>query len=153
MGHGLFRDFQCREDSGCDVRQRYLEWQALINLMKDRSAAGTGAGCLNDRRSEYYLRLPKNNTLAAFDQNGWLAAAAEAGLPGLIALSWMFGRYPRRGWRRRHDPVTRAAWAGIAAGAVAQIGSSLTYNGILVVLAILLAIVDHGKEQVANASP
>ena len=151
IAHRLVCDFQYREDSGRDVRQRYLEWQALVNLIKERGAMGTGAGCINDRRSEYYLRLPKNNTLAAFDQNGWLAASAEAGLPGLLAMCWLFGWYLRRGWRRRRNPVARAAFAGLVAGSIAQLGSSLTYNGILVLFAILLALVDHGMEPAEHA--
>jgi hypothetical protein len=148
---GVIADTQWRETQGPDVRQRYLEWQALINLLKDRSAAGTGIGCLNDYRSQYYLRLPKNNTIAAFDQNGWLAAAAELGLPGLIALCWIIGEYACRGWPRRDDPLCRAAWAGLLGGAIAQVGSALTYNGILTVFAILLAAIDCGQERSEDA--
>lgn len=140
----LVKDIQWRENSGQDVRQRYIEWQALINLLKDRSGTGTGVGCLNDHRSEYYLRLPKNNTLAAFDQNGYLAAAAETGVPGLIVLCWIFIDYLRKGWRRRKQPLILAAWAGLCAASVAQMASSLTYNGILVAFVLVLALIDHG---------
>ena len=147
----VISDVQWREEIGRDVRQRYLEWQALINLLKDRSAVGTGVGCLNDRRSEYYLRLPKNNTIAPFDQNGYLAAAAEMGVPGLIAWCWVLGEYLKKGWRRRNDMVIRAAWSGVAAATVAQVASSLTYNGILVVFVVLLALIDHEEGRSEDA--
>jgi O-antigen ligase len=149
--HQLIEDTQWREDGGQDLRQRYIEWQALINLLKDHSAVGTGVGCLNDRRSEYYLRLPKNNTIAAFDQNGYLAAAAEAGMPGLAVMCWILAEYLQKGWRRRREPVARAAWVGLVAVAIAQVGSSLTFSGILVVFAILLALIDNSEQEVTHA--
>lgn len=148
----LISDIQWREDSGTDVRQRYLEWQALVNLLEDRGGAGTGSGCLNDHRSEYYRRLPKNNTIAAFDQNGYLAVAAELGFPGLIALCWIMVDYLARGRRLRGDPVGRAASAGIVGAAVANLASSLFFNGILVVFVVLLAVLDHRERAIANAT-
>ena len=96
-----------------DLRQRYIEWQAQINLLKDRAGAGTGIGCLNNHRSEYYGRLPKRNTIAAFDQNGWLATASETGLVGLICLCWIFRDYLTKGFQKRQAVPVRAAWAGL----------------------------------------
>jgi len=147
----LVSDVQWREDSGTDLRQRYLEWQALVNLLEDRGGAGTGSGCLNDHRSEYYRRLPKTNTIAAFDQNGYLAVAAESGFPGLVALCWVLVDYLAKGRRLRGDPVGRAAWAGIVGAAVANLVSSLFFNGILVAFAILLAVLDYRERCTTNA--
>ncbi len=142
----VIADMQMQETAGPDVRQRYLEWQASINLLAQRAATGTGIGCFNDYRSQYYERLPKNNTIAAFDQNGYLTAAAELGLPGLVALCWMLGEHLCRGWRRRSIPFARVATAGLLGGAVAQLGSSLTYNGILIMAAVLMACIDARPE-------
>ena len=76
-------DFALKENDGINLRQRYIEWQAEINLLEKRGITGTGAGCVNDYRSHFYYRLPKLNTLKAFDQNGFLAVTAETGLLGL----------------------------------------------------------------------
>lgn len=138
----LLADARLREVDSQDLRQRYIEWQATLNLLTDRAGAGTGVGCLNDHRSEYYLRLPKRNTIAAFDQNGWLATAGETGFVGLLALCWAFGRYIRRAWQQRQSLVARAALAGLVALIPANAASSLQYAGILPLWVILLVLID-----------
>jgi len=135
-------DLRLMETDGVDVRQRYIEWQAQLNLLSDRAGAGTGIGCLNDHRSTYYLRLPKRNTIAEFDQNGWLATAAETGLVGLLTLSWVFYHYWSRAYQLRRDFAALAALTGLIGAAIANIGSALQYAGILPVFALLLALVD-----------
>ena len=72
-----------------NIKQRYLEWQALINLLEDRAVSGSGPGCMNQYRGEHYHRLPKLNTIKPFDQNGYLALAAECGIVGLICFIWI----------------------------------------------------------------
>ena len=99
MGSPLREDIRLMEADGANVRQRYVEWQAEMNLLEDRAMGGTGAGSINDYRSAYYHRLPKLNTLAAFDQNGWLATAAEMGILGLVTFCWMSGHYGALAWR------------------------------------------------------
>ena len=143
----LIADLQLRESNSPDLRQRYIEWQAQMNLLKDRVATGTGAGCLNDHRSAYYLRLPKNNTIAAFDQNGWLAVASEMSLLGLICLCWIFWDFLVAGFRGRHHALVLAAWSGVVAVAIAQTASSVLYNGVLVVFVMLLALIDRAAIQ------
>jgi len=140
----LAADARLIEPGGTDLKQRYIEWQAQLNLLKDRAAVGTGAGCLNDYRGMYYGRLPKNNTIARFDQNGWLAAASETSLLGLACLCWIYGHFVTRAFRKRWDPAVRSAGAGVLAMAVAQAASSVFYNGILVVFVMLSAVIDHG---------
>jgi len=140
----LAADAGWMEADGPDLKQRYIEWQAQVNLLSDRAAVGTGAGCLNDYRSFYYGRLPKNNTIAPFDQNGWLAAAAETSLLGLASLCWIFGHFALRAMRRRGSPLVHAAGAALAGVAVAQIASSIFYNGILVLFVMFLALIEHG---------
>ncbi|HUW82169.1 MAG TPA: hypothetical protein VMZ31_05140 [Phycisphaerae bacterium] len=135
-------DLRLMETDGVDVRQRYIEWQAELNLLSDRAGAGAGIGCLNDHRSTYYLRLPKRNTIAEFDQNGWLATAAETGLVGLLALSWVFYHYWSRAYQLRRDFAASAALAGLIGAAISNMGSALQYAGILPAFVLLLALVD-----------
>jgi O-antigen ligase len=136
----LRQDARLAESDGVDVRQRYLEWQALVNLLAERPIVGAGIGCLNDHRSEYYLRLPKRNTIAPFDQNGWLAAAAETGLLGLACLCWVFAEHVSISWQCRRGVIGRVALAGLAGGAAASVGCSVQYAGLWPGFVLLLAL-------------
>lgn len=148
---GLVRqDAALYEADGINCRQRYIEWQAFINMMETRAVTGTGAGCVNEYRSEFYHQLPKLNTITPFDQNGWLAAAAETGILGLVCFSWAVlycaGRACRRAWRSgRSDGdglrVCRIALAsGLIGACVGNTFSSLQYNGVLNVFVALMAL-------------
>jgi hypothetical protein len=136
----LVSDVRLSEDEGEHLRQRYLEWQAFLNLLEDRAAAGTGIGAINDYRSEYYGALPKRNTIAEFDQNGWLATAAETGLLGLACLCWAF----RDGFSSARPGVSwirhRAALAALIATAIANMGSAIQYNGIFPVFIVFMSM-------------
>ncbi len=141
-------DLALRESDAVHLRQRYIEWQAQVNLLAERTVAGTGAGCINDYRSEYYRRLPKLNTLAAFDQNGWLACGAEMGLLGLVCFAWMIlvhfrtavaslgGTAPGAGGRE----FAVANLAGLTSACVTNLFSSVHYNGVLITLVLVLAL-------------
>jgi O-antigen ligase len=146
----LRHDVRLAEADGIDVRQRYLEWQALVNLLAERPIVATGIGCLNDHRSEYYLRLPKRNTIAAFDQNGWLATAAETGLLGLAGLCWLFATHVTACWQRRREVVGCAVLAGLTGAAVASIGCSVQYAGLWPGFVLLLALADRAAAFVAE---
>ena len=142
---GLASDAHWIEEDGRgrDLKQRYIEWQAQVNLLSDRAAVGTGTGCLNDQRSFYYGRLPKNNTIAPFDQNGWLAAASETSLLGLASMCWIFGHFGYVALRRLSSPIAHAAFTALAGIAIAQVASSIFYNGILVLFVMCLALIAH----------
>lgn len=151
-GNAIQRDMRLMEADGNDVRQRYIEWQAQINLLEDRAMIGAGGGAINDYRSTYYHRLPKRNTLAAFDQNGWLATAAETGILGLAAFCWVVAHYGRRAWRSVHqrdqsgsvEGLTRVmmgATAALGASLVANLFSSVQYHGTLVAFVFVLSLV------------
>jgi hypothetical protein len=148
----LRADLTVREGNGLNVRQRYAEWQAELNLLAERTALGTGAGSINDYRSKYYYRLPKLNTLAAFDQNGWLACGAETGILGLACFGWVICVHVRKALCSlrgaatlsdgRHAVVT-ANLAGLAAACLANLFSSVHYNGILIVFVLVLALISR----------
>jgi hypothetical protein len=146
-------DIRTVEKDGINLKQRYIEWQADINLLEDRSVTGTGAGCLNEYRSNFYYRLPKLNTLKPFDQNGWLAVASETGILGFVCLCWVIISYGNQGFRQltiidwNNFIITHRAAianvAGFAAACVANIFSSVHYNGILIVFVLLLVLISR----------
>lgn len=149
----LKQDVRLAEKDRVNLKQRYIEWQAEINLLLKLSLSGTGAGCINDERSSFYGRLPKLNTLAAFDQNGWLATAAETGILGLVCFCWVVSYYGRSAWRQirqagadASNPAGRFAlanFAGLVAACVANLFSSVHYNGILLVFVLLLVLISR----------
>ena len=144
-------DFALKENDGINLRQRYIEWQAEINLLEKRGITGTGAGCVNDYRSNFYYRLPKLNTLKAFDQNGFLAVAAETGLLGLSAFIWIIIHYGRMSLKNcmflqtdeNHPSIrmTVANTATFVSALTANLFSSVHYNGILIVFVLLLSLI------------
>ena len=147
----IHSDFALREDGGTNLRQRYIEWQAEINLLEKRGITGTGAGCVNDYRSNFYYRLPKLNTLKAFDQNGFLAVGAETGLLGLVAFIWIvvhYGRmslrdflHLRAGENSQSCVMATANTVAFVSALTANFFSSLHYNGALIVFVLLLSLI------------
>jgi len=147
----ILDDLKLAESDEVNLRQRYIEWQAEINLLRERTVTGTGAGCINDHRSNFYYRLPKLNTLKAFDQNGWLAVGAETGIVGLLCFSWIVLYYGKAALARVIDcgyedshkgqRFAAAGLAGIAAACVANLFSSVHFNGILIAFVLVLALI------------
>ena len=146
---GLRHDMSLLENHNKDVKQRYLEWQAQLNLLESYTLIGVGAGCINEYRSNFYYRLPKLNTLAPFDQNGWLATAAEIGILGLMCLIWIYVHHFKLllSQLQRNVPAPQfrfnlAGLAGLTGACVANIFSSVAYNGILVIFVIILVLIN-----------
>jgi hypothetical protein len=147
----LKNDLKLAENDGVNLRQRYIEWQAEINLLEKRTATGTGAGCINDYRSAFYYRLPKLNTIKPFDQNGYLTTAAETGILGLACFCWIITVYVKsavdqvtRGRRSKSYPDIRLATANLAAFVAvctANLFSSVHYNGILIVFVLVIVLI------------
>ncbi len=144
-------DFDLKENDQTNLRQRYIEWQAEINLLEKRGIIGTGAGSINDYRSHFYYRLPKLNTLKAFDQNGFLAVGAEIGLLGLLMFLWILVHHSQLlidtfktiNHKQRHPlaPMLIPVCASWISMAVANLFSSIHYNGILIWFVLLLAMI------------
>jgi len=147
---GLKNEIRLAEKDGTNLKQRYIEWQAEVNLLEKRTMTGSGAGCINDHRSSFYYRLPKLNTLAAFDQNGWLATAAESGVLGLVCFCWIVLEYGKSSLRQLADsagpdvPPKELAvgnLAALTAGCVANVFSSVQYNGVLIAFVLVLVLI------------
>jgi len=153
FGSSLTADLLLSENDKINLKQRYIEWQAELNLLEKRASTGTGAGCLNDYRSEFYGRLPKLNTLNTFDQNGWLATAAETGLLGLLSLIWILTHYlslTHQAFKQARAladnnslRILLAVQASLFSAAVAHLFSSFFFNGILIAFIFVLALAAH----------
>ena len=136
------------DSNGHDLRQRYIEWQAMLNLLGQRPVAGTGLGCVNEYRSMFYGRLPKLNTLEPFDRNGWLLTAVEMGIFGLVAFVWVVIAAVRKARQavEASGPQARlaaAAFAALMAACVANTFSSVNCNGVLNSFVLVLALAHH----------
>jgi len=147
-------DARMGDSNGRDLRQRYIEWQAQLNLLEQRPVAGTGLGCVNEYRSMVYGRLPKRNTLEPFDRNGWLLTAAETGVFGLAAFVWVVVAAGRTAWRAARAAgaqahVAAAAFAALAAACAAGTFSSVNYNGVINAFVLAVALAHHA----ARAKP
>jgi hypothetical protein len=144
-------DIKLAEKDGVNLKQRYIEWQAETNLLEERPITGTAAGCINEYRSKFYYRLPKLNTLAAFDQNGWLTTGAEVGILGLVCLCWMVMHYGQLAFSQMtaagHNQSVAAGtfaganFVGLVSACIANMFSSVHYNGTLIVFVLVLALI------------
>ena len=149
----IYDDVKLSETDEVNLKQRYIEWQAELNLLEERTVTGTAAGCINDYRSNYYYRLPKLNTLKAFDQNGWLSTGAETGMMGLMCFCWIVAYYGRLALvqvidsRSNESSLDRAFavanLAGFTAACVSNLFSSIHYNGILIVFVLVLTLISR----------
>lgn len=146
----LHVDLSLRDSESSNVRQRYIEWQAELNILEDMTVTGTGAGCINEYRSEFYYRLPKSNELQAFDQNGYLAIAAETGIGGLVCFLWIIVHHfgILYGHMKTMDCSSSmllryniSNCAGLVAACVVNMFSSVFYNGVLIAFVLLLALI------------
>lgn len=146
-------DIKLVEDDSINLKQRYIEWQAELNLLEERPVTGTAAGCINDYRSNYYYRLPKLNTMKTFDQNGWITTGAETGIVGLVCFCWIVAYYfkmaysqvkaeDRIGYSIAHQSAL-ANFTGFIAACVANLFSSIHYNGVLIVFVLVLVLISR----------
>ena len=143
------------ESDGVNLKQRYIEWQAFLNLLERRWMPGTGAGCVNDYRSVFYYRMPKLNTIKSFDQNGYLATAAETGIADLVCFCWVLAHYGKQGFcalkKRFNRPgsiscrIAAANMSGFTAACTANLFSSVHYNGVLIVFVLVLVLIERSE--------
>jgi len=143
-----FKDCSLHELDNKNLKQRYIEWQAEINLLQKRTASGSAAECINDYRSKFYYRLPKLNTLKTFDQNGWLTVAAETGILGLFSFCWLFCHHFKtavKNIKNNLSPKTKSyaisCLSALIALAIANLFSSIQFNGILIVFVLIIALI------------
>ena len=142
----LIKDFKLIENDSDNLRQRYIEWQSELNMLEKFGVTGSGAGSINDYRSNYYYRLPKLNTLQPFDQNGYLTVTAEIGIIGLLCFVWILlehGSYLFKS-RSHLSPellrINTSLSAAFVAACACNLFSSVHYNGVLIAFVLVLAL-------------
>ncbi len=74
---------------GPHVRQRFLEWQAALNVLGRYPLVGVGPGRYQEKISYHFYTLPKLNTLEPDTQNGFLVLSSTSGFLGLSAFVWI----------------------------------------------------------------
>jgi len=156
FGHGhkaiqqLKDDAKITESNEPHIKQRYIEWQAELNMLEDKTILGSGTGCINEYRSKYYYRLPKLNTLNEYDYNGWLLVAGECGVLGLVCFMWIFQYNFYSLWKKlssvhkrsidTEQRILYACFAGTVGAVVSHMFSSLLYNGVSIAFIVILVI-------------
>ncbi|MFC1460912.1 O-antigen ligase family protein [Verrucomicrobiota bacterium] len=78
------------DPNGHDISQRYIEWYAALNMIKENFVLGVGAGNYQLCIGKYFGLLPKLNTLEPDTQNGWLIIGSTMGMVGLCMFVWLF---------------------------------------------------------------
>ncbi len=73
-----------------NIKNRYLEMQASINLISDNALLGIGSGNYQNHIGSYFNKFPKINTAEPGQNNGYLIIGATTGFLGLFALVWLF---------------------------------------------------------------
>lgn len=143
-------------------------WQTALRMTEEHPLAGVGHGAYRAAFGKARLELvdegvkffrSQENVIFANAHNEYLEAAAEWGLPGVLALAWgifvlvrQLRRLPGRGGNEnpaRGDPGSRAtdaavAWAGVTALAILSLAFfpfriALTAYPALVLLAWIFA--------------
>ena len=88
--------------------------------------------------------------MSSFEQNGWLAVAAETGVLGLICFCWLVLDYTRialhkvavpGGSPERRSIEGVGGFAALCAACAANVFSSVHYNGVLIVFVLALALI------------
>ncbi len=72
------------------IKNRYLEMQASLNMISKNALLGVGAGNFQGNIGTYYKGIPKVNTAEPGQNNGYLIIASTTGLLGLASVLWMF---------------------------------------------------------------
>lgn len=72
-----------------NIKQRYLEWYATLNMVSEQPVIGFGAGQYQDFVGSKYGTLIKVNTMEPNCDNSYLVTASTLGILGLSALLWI----------------------------------------------------------------
>jgi hypothetical protein len=75
------------------IKQRYMEWQAALNMFVKQPLIGFGAGNYQNYIGNHYGILPKVNTMEPNSDNLYLVIASTTGLFGLSALIWILSYF------------------------------------------------------------
>jgi hypothetical protein len=72
------------------IKNRYLEMQAMVNLLSENTLLGVGLGNFQRDIGSYYKSLIKINTAEPNQHNGYLLIGCTTGILGLTSVIWIF---------------------------------------------------------------
>ena len=104
-----------------DLDERVVLQEMALMVIESRPILGVGPGAYPMEFRNYAVDRGFNGYWAFTVHNHYMLRAAEAGLPGLIAMLWLFWRAWMLAWgsMRLRSPVTSRLGLGVAAGMVA----------------------------------
>ena len=116
--------------SGDTNADRAAIWEVCGAVIRDHPVTGVGFSALPDVGRPYFARMPPEYPIHAWCHDTFLSAWAEGGplLAGAL-LAW-FGLLARAflRWRRRGDPLSRAAATGALAALAATALNALVHD-------------------------
>ena len=148
------------QDTSWKWQQRYMEWQASLNMMRRSPLFGVGAGCYQRNVNRFY-DMPKYplNLLEPDTLSGYMIWGASAGIPFLVIVFCMFlsaAWAASRAFYLRHDSAGRGLAAGIlgslASLAVVGVFSNPFVRGVGVTVALILALAQVVRMDAAPAT-
>jgi tetratricopeptide (TPR) repeat protein/O-antigen ligase len=144
VGLGLFQQRSAQHTSGDHVRLNL--WQSAINMAIDYPILGVGPKIYGRALRSYRDPTLARNQLTTA-HNLYLNTAAETGILGLVAGSWLIGAFVLAGWRKWQSTVPsvggkgeRLRFVGVAA-ALAGFGVQClvdTFNATQIILPVML---------------
>lgn len=137
---------------GGHLSQRLLEWQAGLNVLRDRPLFGVGVGNYQREIGHYYLTAPKLNTMEPDSQSGYLEILFTTGIAGLSAFAWILlraFRHAARTVKGAQEPFLRGLSLGALGGMIAFsfnfMFAPLIYQSTAAQFIILLCIIDASE--------
>ncbi len=76
-------------DQEKNIKNRYIEMLASLNMMAENTLIGIGAGNFQNHIGSYYFKLPKINTAEPGQNNGYLIIGSTIGFFGLVTVVWL----------------------------------------------------------------
>lgn len=92
---------------------RFAQWPAILERIGQNPLVGGGFGREAMKKSHPDL-LPGSESPLWHAHNVFLDYGLEMGLPGVLALAWVFFSLLREHWRSYNAPDDRLRWLGVA---------------------------------------
>jgi hypothetical protein len=136
-------------DGNREVRQRYIEAQAALNLMGDNFLLGVGPANYQLNIGSFYHFYPKSNTIERDTQSGYLVLGTTTGFLGLLMLCAIYASLLAPEPRLKRDSPLYSTHMGIRAAGVALAVNTLfafpLIRGIAPLLAMIFTISERQK--------
>lgn len=137
-------------DEKGEMRPRYTEWQAAINMWQEHPLIGVGAGNyqLNIGSHYGYIPRPNTNVTEPDSHNLYLVLLSSTGLLGALAFAGMLIFFSQRAFAAfnvQEDRFCKALALGLAGGilavAVNNVWSAVLVRGLGIPLAFMFGLV------------